>query len=123
MTRDTQRRPNPSLDRPCFVCGPGWTPSASPTPPVHLASPPESTPDARSTGRASELVANVDAVRAPSGGLEELVGEEGEAVTDRLGVDQAHGFLFARLAEQALAVPEHDGEDDEPQLVDQVVLE
>ena len=63
------------------------------------------------------------AVLAPSGGVDELVSEEGEAVTDGPGIDQAQGFLVARLAEQALAVPEHDREHDEPQLVDQVVLE
>jgi hypothetical protein len=53
---------------------------------------------------------------------EKLVGEEGEAVTDGLGVDEAHGLLVAGLAEEALASPEHDREDDQPQLVDQVVL-
>src|SRR3989440_5701967 len=54
---------------------------------------------------------------------DELVGEEGEAVTDFLGIDEAHGFLVAGLAKEALAGPEHDREDDQPQLVDQVVLD
>ena len=54
---------------------------------------------------------------------DELVGEEGEAVTDGLGVDEAHGLLVAGLAEEALAGSEHDWEDDEPQLVDEVVLD
>jgi hypothetical protein len=52
-----------------------------------------------------------------------LVGEVGEVVTDRLGVDEAHGLLVAGLAEEALAGPEHDREDLQPQLVDQVVLQ
>ncbi len=51
-----------------------------------------------------------------------LVGEEGEVVTDGLGVDEAHGFLVAGLAEEALAGPEHDRVDHQPQLVDEVVL-
>ena len=52
-----------------------------------------------------------------------LVGEEGEAVTDGLGIDEAHGLLVAGLSEEALARPEHDREDDQPQLVYQVVLD
>jgi hypothetical protein len=51
-----------------------------------------------------------------------LVGEDGDAVTERLGVNEAHGFLVAGLAEEALAIPEHDREDLQPQLVDEVVL-
>ena len=39
------------------------------------------------------------------------------------GIDEAHGLLVAGLAEEALAGPEHDREDDQPQLVDQVVLD
>src|SRR6478672_10898855 len=54
---------------------------------------------------------------------DELVGEEGEAVTNRPGIDQAHRLPLAGLAEQALALPEDDGEDDQPQLVDEVVLD
>src|SRR6516162_9094775 len=53
----------------------------------------------------------------------ELVGEEGEAVTDDSGVDEAHGLDAADLAEEALAGPEHDREDDQPQLVGEVVLD
>ena len=40
-----------------------------------------------------------------------------------LRVDEAHGLLVAGLAEEALAGPEHDREDDQPQLVHQVVLD
>ena len=60
----------------------------------------------------------------PAGTLpDELVGQEGEAVTDGLGIDEAHGLLVAGLAEEALAGAEHDWEDDQPQLVDQVMLD
>jgi hypothetical protein len=45
---------------------------------------------------------------------DELVGEEGEAVTDGLDIDEAHGFLVAGLAEEALAVPERDRVDEQP---------
>ena len=51
-----------------------------------------------------------------------LVGEEGDAVIERLGVDEAHGFLVAGRAKEPLAVPEHDRVDLQPQLVDEVVL-
>src|SRR5580704_13455567 len=51
-----------------------------------------------------------------------LVGEEDDVVTKYPGVDEAHGFLVAGLAEEALTGPEHDREDLQPQLVDQVVL-
>jgi hypothetical protein len=53
----------------------------------------------------------------------ELVAEEDEAVANGLGVDEAHRLLVAGLVEEALAGPEHDGEDDQPQLVHQVVLD
>ena len=66
---------------------------------------------------------NAGAVGRPLGRPDELVGEEGEAVTDCLGIDEAHGFLVAGLAEEALASPEHDREDDQPQLVHEVVLD
>jgi hypothetical protein len=46
-----------------------------------------------------------------------------KAVADGPAVDEAHGPLGAGLAEEALAGPEHDGEDDQPQLVHQVVLD
>jgi hypothetical protein len=59
--------------------------------------------------------------RRPLGLADELVGEEDEAVTNGLGIDEAHGLLVAGLAEEALAGPEHDWEDDQPQLVDQVM--
>ena len=41
--------------------------------------------------------------------LGRLVGEDGDAVTDGLGVDEAHGFLVAHLAEEALAGPSTTG--------------
>ena len=63
------------------------------------------------------------AVRRPPGVSDALVGEDGDAVTDGLGVDEAHGFLVAGLAEEARAGPEHDREDLQPQLVDEVVLD
>jgi hypothetical protein len=59
----------------------------------------------------------------PLGLPDELVGEKDEAVTNGLGIDEAHGLLVARLAEEALAGPEHDWEDDHPQFVDQVMLD
>src|SRR6266511_3896108 len=65
---------------------------------------------------------NSGAVRRPLGIPDELVGEVGDIAPDGLGVDQAHGFLVAGLAEEALAGPEHDREDLQPQLVDEVVL-
>ena len=46
--------------------------------------------------------------RRPLGVSDEHVGEEGEAVTDGLGIDEAHRFLVAGLAEEAFAGPEHD---------------
>jgi hypothetical protein len=52
-----------------------------------------------------------------------LVGEEGEAVTDGLGVGQTHRFLAAGLAEETLAGPQDDRVDHQPQLVDQIVLQ
>src|ERR1700716_999715 len=50
------------------------------------------------------------------------VGEGGEAVTDGPCVEEAHGLLVAGLPEEALAGPEHDRVDHQPQLVHQVVL-
>ena len=66
---------------------------------------------------------NSGAVRRPLGLPDELVGEEDEAVTNGLGIDEAHGLLVAGLAEETLARPEHDWEDDQSQLVDQVMLD
>ena len=54
---------------------------------------------------------------------DELVGEVGDTLAECLAVDEAHGFLVARLAEEALAGPEHDREDLQSQLVDEVVLD
>src|SRR5262245_55955298 len=53
---------------------------------------------------------------------DDLVGEVGEVASDGPGVEEAHGFLVAGLAEEALAHPEHDRVDHQPQLVDQIVL-
>jgi hypothetical protein len=69
-----------------------------------------------------ELLRNAGAVRRPLGVSDGLVGKEGEVVTDGSGADEAHGFLVADLAEEALAGPEHDRVDHQPQLVDEVVL-
>ena len=60
-----------------------------------------------------------DAARRP----DRLVGEVGDAALEGLGVEEAHGFLIAGLAEQALAGPEGDRVDPQTQLVDQVVLD
>lgn len=54
------------------------------------------------------------AVRRLLGLPDELIGEEDETDADGLGIDEAHGLLVAGLAEEALASPEHDREDDEP---------
>src|SRR6266567_1048608 len=43
------------------------------------------------------------------GALDALVGEEGEAVTDGLGVDEAHRLLVAGLAQEALVGPSTSG--------------
>jgi len=59
----------------------------------------------------------------PLGIADRLVGEVSDAALEGLGVEEAHGFLVAGLAEQALADPEGDREDLQPQLVDQVVLD
>src|SRR5262245_28561145 len=56
------------------------------------------------------------------GGSDKLVGDVGEAVAEGPGVKEAQWLLVARLAEEALAFPEHDGEDDQPKLVDEVVF-
>ena len=51
-----------------------------------------------------------------------LVGEEDQAVTDGAGVDEAHVFRAAGLAEESFASTEHERVDHQPQLVDEVVL-
>src|SRR6266513_3315911 len=51
-----------------------------------------------------------------------LVGEEGDAVIECPGIDEAHGFLIAGLAEEALTGPEDDRVDLQPQFVDEVML-
>ena len=53
----------------------------------------------------------------------ELVREGGKAGTDSPGVEEAHGLLLASLAEEALAGPEHDRIDNQPQLVEEIVLD
>src|SRR5919204_2085199 len=52
-----------------------------------------------------------------------LVDEDGDAVADDLRVDEAQALLVARVAEEPLPIPEHDREDHQPELVDEVVLE
>src|SRR6185437_7256466 len=54
---------------------------------------------------------------------DQLVSEEGEASTDGLRAEQAQRLLVTGRAEQALARPEHDRDDDQPQLIGQVVLD
>src|SRR5262249_17334984 len=57
-------------------------------------------------------------------GLEdELIGEQDDPVTERLGVDESHGFLVAGVAEEACAGSKHDRKDLQPQLVDEVVID
>jgi len=53
---------------------------------------------------------------------EELICEEGEAVTKRPGVEEPHEHLVAFLAEQPLARPGHDRVDRQPQFVDKTML-
>src|SRR6266508_2466826 len=64
------------------------------------------------------------AISAPPrlGVADDVVGEVGQAVTDGLGGEEARGLRVAGLAEEALAGSEHDREDEQPQLVDQVVV-
>ena len=60
----------------------------------------------------------------PSGShLPGLVGEQGEAVTDGLGLNEAHRLDLADLAEEAPAGPERERVDEKPHLVDEVVLD
>ena len=78
-----------------------------------------------SAGRRAGIRAfrNAGAVRRPLGLPDDLVGEEDDIALDGLGVDEAHRFLVAGLAEEALTGTEHDRVDLQPQLVDQVVLD
>src|SRR5262245_16707930 len=69
------------------------------------------------------LVRKAGAVRPPLGVSDGLVGEDGDAITEGLRADQAQRLLVAGLAEEALAGTEHDREDLQPQLVDEVVLD
>ena len=55
--------------------------------------------------------------------LRDLVGHVDEAVTGGPAADETERLLAARLAEQALAGPDHDREDEQPQLIHEVVLE
>ena len=73
------------------------------------------------SGRA--LVPKAGAVQGRLGVSDAPVGEEGDAVTEGLRVDQAQRLPVAGLAEEARAGPEHDREDLQPQLVDEVVLD
>jgi putative ABC transport system permease protein len=55
--------------------------------------------------------------------LRDLVDHVDEAVPDGPALDETGRLLAAGLAEEALAGPDHDGEDEQPQLVHEVVLE
>jgi putative ABC transport system permease protein len=55
--------------------------------------------------------------------LRDLVGHVDEAVTGGPALDETDRLLAARLAEQVLAGPDYDREDEQPQLVHEVVLE
>jgi hypothetical protein len=54
---------------------------------------------------------------------DDLVREDGEAITDRPRAEEAQGLPVTGLAEETLALPERDREDDEAKLVDRVVLD
>src|SRR4029450_2923018 len=84
--------------------------------------PPEAAPDARPTAGGIRAFRKAGAVGRRLCLPDDLVGEEDDVAFDGLGVDEAHRFLVAGLAEEALAVTECDREDLQPQLVDQVVL-
>ena len=51
---------------------------------------------------------------------DDLVGHVGEAVTGGPAAGEAERLLAAGLAEQALAGPDHDREDEQPQFIDEV---
>ena len=59
----------------------------------------------------------------PRGGPDDVVGEEGEAVADGRCIGETEGLLAAGLAEEAIPGTEHDWVDEQPQFVDEVVLE
>src|SRR5213080_3253622 len=65
---------------------------------------------------------DVDTAAAWLGVSDALIGEEDDVALGGPGLDEAHRLLVAGLTEEALAGPEHDREDLQPQLVDQVVL-
>jgi hypothetical protein len=54
--------------------------------------------------------------------VHDLVRHIGNFAVDDLAVEEAQGFLVASLAEEALAVSEHDRVDLQPKLVDKIVL-
>src|SRR5437899_11355691 len=60
--------------------------------------------------------------RTPLDVSDTLVSEKGDVAIDRLGGYEPHGFLVARLAEEALAGAEHHRVDLQAQLVDEIVL-
>src|SRR5262249_49911616 len=57
------------------------------------------------------------------GGSDDLVGDVWEAVTNSPVGDEAQRHLVAGLAEQALAGPEHERVDHQPQLVGEIVVD
>jgi hypothetical protein len=83
---------------------------------------PGALPDARAAG-GHQGFPDALAARRPLALPDELLGEEDEAANNGLDVDEPHGLLLAGLPEEALARPEHDREDDQPHLVDQVMLD
>ena len=54
---------------------------------------------------------------------DDVVGEKGKAVSDGRRIGETEGLLAAGLAEEAISVTEHDWVDEQPQFVDEVVLE
>lgn len=72
------------------------------------------------TGAPRSLAVEVTARRL--GVSDEFISEVDQAVTQRLGVGEAHRFLVAGFAEEAGSSPDCDWKDHEPELVDQVVL-
>ena len=71
-------------------------------------------PDGRPTAGGHPRSWKAGAVRSPLCLAHDLVGEEGEAVTDGPGVEEAHALLVAGLLEEALAGPERDWVDHQP---------
>src|SRR5580704_15325252 len=91
-------------------------------------------PRAPSAGRPPPASSSLSSRRGPASpdrttprrllaAADDLVGHVDEPVTGGPAAGEAEWLFAARLAEQALAGPDHDGEDEQPQLIDEVVLE